>query len=606
MYALLFWNECEALVGYDCVNQPLNITPISISSVVPCPETEPPMSDERVVIQLVQDRLVETINYVSCLVERSIIITYCGMHSHAAMLRKGFSVDDVVHVSREACYAMVNFGTFRSLAGELIADIGVNNTKRVALIEVGNILTDDGECKGGSISFNGEHYRDVLVQSFYKIHPSTGRAKVDLEEGTFKTPGGQSYAVNAEAGFDSDLGHMYWKQHDLTQACSKTSYTVLYEGPAIIYTSPAGSKTLIINDTNHILAVGLKTPILVCHLAGISTDHGRLFVLESTKVGFYFQKTAMNPLDADMFLYINSKLVYLEKHLSRELKSVYKLFTQRVCEVQHQVLNQLITLAYTSPNEFAWTYTKRAGVTAIIRGEVVYLITCRPVSVDFRSTTKCYQEIPVTHNGTAQFLKPRSRIIVTYGSEIDCSPLAPAIFNLGGKWMRMQPEPSIVTAPSELSAVADNEWVYSEADHLMTAGIYSTETLKEFQKKLMFPVEKPAIIHTIGATMAGYEVSTQQLDALHLLKSASLEKLQMNFMEKIYGWWFNISLHVGALTGFVVILFVIKNICDMVINGKFLYDAFGFSFRLLAAVWGTLAKHMLIKTHLNADTENMT
>jgi carbon starvation protein CstA len=144
--------------------------------------------------------------------------------------------------------------------------------------------------------------------------------------------------------------------------------------------------------------------------------------------------------------------------------------------------------------------------------------------------------------------------------------------------------------------------MYSEADHLMTAGIYSTDTLKQFQKKLMFPVEKPAIMHTIGATMAGYEVATQKLDALQLLKSASLEELQNNYIEKIYGWSFNVSLHVGALTGFVVILFVLKNIGDMLINGAFLYQSFGFSVRLLASVWGTLAKHLLIKLHAKVET----
>lgn len=189
----------------------------------------------------------------------------------------------------------------------------------------------------------------------------------------------------------------------------------------------------------------------------------------------------MDPKEVDLFLYTNSKLVYVEQHLARELTAVYHHFQRQLCDVNHRLLTHLTTLAMVAPEEFAWTYTQQPGVTAVLRGEVVYMVQCAPVSVTYRNTAKCYQEIPVTHNGSNRFLKPRSRILTSYGTEIDCSPLAPPLFYLNGNWVSFTPQPTPVLPPTVLNASFKTEWIYTSPPRLVSAGLYSQELLEKYQ-----------------------------------------------------------------------------------------------------------------------------
>ena len=51
----------------------------------------------------------------------------------------------------------------------------------------------------------------------------------------------------------------------------------------------------------------------------------------------------------------------------------------------------------------------KPGATAIIQGEVVYLLRCAEKSVSQRNTTVvCYQEIPVYYNGKPAFITPKN------------------------------------------------------------------------------------------------------------------------------------------------------------------------------------------------------
>nr|QKK82917.1 hypthetical protein 2 [Umea virus] len=592
------------LVGYDCTNKPTNLTAVSLGSVTPCPIDTPPLNEERVVIQLVQEKNIDHVSLIACLVERSYLITHCGMHSHASMGSGGFQIQDIMRITREVCQTMHSHGSYTVLNGQYIMGLKVNTTKVVTVVEMGMVTPGTSACEGTSFTVNGMPYSNAVMTSSYKFKLVQERARLDISTGTVRTSSSYSFDFHGREGFDPDLGFMFWETAGLGEKCSRTSHVVVYEGPASIFVSSSGTRTLVVNTTDQVMAVGVRTPTLLCHQAAIETDHPRLFIM--TKIvavgGFYFTKSTLDSDEVDLFLYTNSKLVYVEQHLAKAMTAVFQHFHHRMCETQHQLLNQLTTLAFISPEEFAWSYLKRPGVTGITRGEVVYLMECEPVSVSFREVVKCYQEIPVTHEGRLGFLKPRSRIITSYGSEIECSPLAPPMYNTKGGWVSFNPGPTVVEPPVILTAAPSQTWAYTSVPRLVSAGIYSQSTLKEYQRQLMFPIERAAIEHTSASVMSGRHVATQQLDAGLLMGHTSFESLSNSFMSRMYGWWWSFSVNLAGVVGVLYLITAIKALAGMVLNGAMLYKTFGFSLKLLAMLWGTLAKYFLVFAYQKKET----
>nr|UKS70437.1 G protein [Nuomin virus] len=592
-----FLTAVHSLVGYDCTGRAANVTAVSLSWVQKCPIEPGTQETIRDYVQLVQERNVETISIRACLVERSYLLNHCGMHSHSSLTFNGLVTNEVLKVPKEVCDILHLQGSYTTSGGQRLTGFRVNKTTVVPVVEMGMVDAGTAKCQGASFSLNGVYYQDVVMQSSYSITLRAESAQLDIGSNSIRLSSGYSHPFPAHYGFDPEYGQTYWSSEGVGVKCSPTSYIVVYEGDAAVYKNREGHRTLIVNTTSQVMAVGLRDETTLCHQEATETDHPRLFLIRPLRPGgprFYFQRSIMDPKEVDLFLYTNSKLVYVEQHLARELTSVYLHFQRQLCDVNHRLLTHLTTLAMVAPEEFAWTYTQQPGVTAVLRGEVVYMVKCAPVSVTYMATGKCYQEIPVTYNGTAAFLKPRSRILTRYGTEIDCSPLAPPLFHLNGQWVSFTPQPIPVLAPTVLNASYHREWVYTSPPRLVSAGLYSQELLEKYQRQLMFPIERSAIETTMAASMAGLQVDHQGLDASGLLRQSGLDKLQTSFMRRVYGWWWTFSVNLAGIMGVIFILAAIKALGNIVLNATFLYRTFGCGLRLFAMFWGTLAKYLLI------------
>nr|WAS28174.1 MAG: glycoprotein [Chuviridae sp.] len=592
----------SALIGFDCTSRPTNITAISLSSVTPCSTNLQDVTYQTVVVQLLQARSSDAVPLTACLVERSYVITHCGMHSHSSSTAGGFVTGEIVQVAQNECYLAHTTGQLRVGLDTVLTGLRVNSSETRPVTEMGRIDHGTHKCEGASFSIRGTTYTSAIMQSSYKITLVESWGTLDLNTGVIRTAGGYSHKFSTGRSFDADLGNIYWSTGAHTSACTKTAYLVLYEGAGTLAIAAKGGRTLMVNTSDVALAVGLTKPILLCYHHAFETDHPKLHVVVESQqgMGFYFQKSSIDPVEVDLFLYANTKLVFVERHLSKELKTVYQHFHERTCRLQHQSLQQLTTLAFIAPEEFAWLYTGRPGVTALVRGEVVYVMECPAVTVQFRQTNTCYQEIPVwdSQNNTA-FLKPRSRILTPFGTELECSPLAPALFYLQGAWVSFSPNPTHVSPPKVLAAQPGEMWTYTLPPNLITAGIYAQETLLKYQQRLMFPISKEAVVNTMAARVAGVPVGTQNLDVSSLIKQGALDLIQHSFMERVYGWWWTVSVNLAGIVGLVYVLMLLRAVINLALNGTFLYRTFGCGVQLLAALCGTIAKYLLLREHLN-------
>ena len=77
---------------------------------------------------------------------------------------------------------------------------------------------------------------------------------------------------------------------------------------------------------------------------------------------------------------------------------------------------------------------EKKGVVAKKRGDVVYLMQCRAVTVDLGVPKFCTHELPVTYNGSDYFLLPDSHVLAKKANKVACSRILPILNKVDGIW----------------------------------------------------------------------------------------------------------------------------------------------------------------------------
>lgn len=91
-----------------------------------------------------------------------------------------------------------------------------------------------------------------------------------------------------------------------------------------------------------------------------------------------------------------------------------------------------MTLAYISPNDFAYDFMKGPGYTGSFSGEVIYIISCQVKLVNIRPIEEtCYKELPVFIDNKPGFMMQKTHLITKIGTEISCDPLLSPFYLLG-------------------------------------------------------------------------------------------------------------------------------------------------------------------------------
>ncbi|KYQ58524.1 hypothetical protein ALC60_02477, partial [Trachymyrmex zeteki] len=317
---------------------------------------------------------------------------------------------------------------------------------------------------------------------------------------------------------------------------------ILYEGIAtklaprknqtapIIYTVTTQDTTFALTKTGDVDIYKLA-----------QTEHPKLFILETQKGRTFNTKTKVAIENLDIFLYVNSKFIYVEKHIKTQLTQLYRDIMEQKCALERQVLQNALTLASIAPDEMAYRITREPGYTAIATGEVIHLVKCIPVEVKLRHVEQCYQELPIVHGNTSLFLTPRSRIITRTGTQRDCSDLLPTMYKIHGAWFRITPKPIEVLAPPIIQPLTKPKWHYVSPTSLATSGIYNPNDIDRLRSHIMFPVEKPSMLNTLarGALGGAIQPGTVSLstpldeDSINRIAESAGAKLWAGFIIRI-------------------------------------------------------------------------
>jgi len=133
--------------------------------------------------------------------------------------------------------------------------------------------------------------------------------------------------------------------------------------------------------------------------------HSKLLIFETSPENRVFSKQ-YRPENLDIFTYMNSKFVYVEKHVRTQISQLYRNVFQQQCNLEQRVLKNGLALATHSPDVFAYHIMQGPGYMALLAGEVIHIVKCVPVEVRLAQVQECYDQLPVIRDNKTLFLTP--------------------------------------------------------------------------------------------------------------------------------------------------------------------------------------------------------
>lgn len=581
-----------SLLGYDCGGPSPNTTTISLLDIGECRPVERKPNVTTTYIQLLQTTEYSSVRATACRIEIERHITHCGMHSHASVVQGGYR-KYLIEIDESTCYRMYNtrsyiYGNVSPITGLLL------NSTNYRTLTLAGATTVDGTCHGSQFSDPYGTWNDVVVEASIHITLRDYTASAKPKQDSIILKSGVHCKLSELTCIDEDGSSVFWSPLP-ADSCNFHSYDVLYEGIATkMFDSEARYPviySLVSEDTT--FALSKKSEKLLCGYTLIQTEHPKLIIVETTKGNSFAKPSRALTENLDAFIYINSKFVYMEKHLKTQIRDLYQNVIMQKCKLEQQILKNALSLANIRPDLFAYLIMKGPGYVAITAGEVAHLTRCVPIEVTRRNTDICYLEMPVTVNNNSMFLLPKTRVLTNTGTPVDCNPAMPTMFNLKGNWISLTPHPAAVLPPQTLEPLTRPTWKYTDAEHLATSGIYSSTDLDRLREHIMFPVERTALINNFAKAAVGHHVPNQRFSIHNLLDDTSLEKISKSAADYLWGGFLQFGTATAGLIGIWLIIKIIKAVADTIIHGYTLHTVYGWSIHLLGAVFSSIT-HLLL------------
>lgn len=435
----IFLPGITSLVGYDCEGTIFSVASISLLDVGECNQPfDGQLTSTATYIKLLQVTEYSQIQVFSCRIEIDRQIFHCGMQGSRGTLIHDGRRKYIIDVNQSTCARLHNTRTF-VYGQDIVTELLPNITNHREFTLAGSI-TADHTCYGGQFSDAYGTWNDVIVKASIYINFKDYYASVKTKQDLVLLRSGVHCRTSELACVDDDGSNVYWSPlpHD---KCQFHSYNILYQGFAnkIVDTTSRYPVIYSLISDKTTLTLLKKSEQVLCGYRLIQTEYPELLIVEVPRNNTFAKQTYILLENLDFLNYFKFKLVYVEKHIQTQIEILYRNIIDKKCELERQVLENTISLAFNQPDLFAYHLMKGLGYTAIIAGEVAHIIKCIPVDVMIRSTNTCYQELPVTFARRSMFLAPKTRILKRTGTPIDCNPLLPTMYRVNGTWIGLIP-----------------------------------------------------------------------------------------------------------------------------------------------------------------------
>ena len=590
---VFLFQTAAALVGYDCGSRSLNITTISLLDVGQCEIPPSSLNVSRKYVQLLQVNEFSETQAIQCKLEIHRTVYYCGMYSHISIVRHG-EREYIYDISRETCKKLYTTGILE-LNNHVISGIKINSTTSHPMLYAGYV-DNEGKCNGAAYSDPYGDWESVVVQGTIKITLQEQKARVNLNNNLIYLRSGTHCTLSEATCIDVEGGYTFWNSIP-TGNCKFHQYSILFEGYAnkiddLVSNRVQSVYSLVTEETTFALMV--KSSTNVCGYTILQTEHPKLVIFETVKGESFAENYGLSTDNLDIFTYMNSKFVYVEKHIKTQIRSLYRDVLLQRCNLERETLKNGLAIATQAPDEFAYNLMKGPGYMAVTAGEVVHIIKCIPVEVVVQQGEECYAELKVMLRNTTYYLTPRTHIIKKKGTRVTCNSILPSYYLIEGYWYKLLPRPTEGLKPITIQPSIKPTWEYVNPASLSISGIYTEKELEDLRERIMFPVEKSSLLNDVAREMHGHIASDQDGTLLKLLNEKTMEKIVESTGARL---WEKFMTFGTASAGFIAILLIIqgiKIIIDVIINGFLLHRVYGWSIHMMGAIWGTLTKCLIL------------
>ena len=160
---------------------------------------------------------------------------------------------------------------------------------------------------------------------------------------------GTVYSLSIGNCLDVDGGYTFW-QVIPTDSCKFNRCGILYEGLANKMSNPdlGGNQQTVYSLSSQGVTFALTAEHYesVCGYQVITIEHPKLVIFETSKGTSFTTSDMLSVTNLDIFAYVNSKFVYVEKHIREQIKNLY-----RDVLVQDAIWNvKLLKILYRSLN----------------------------------------------------------------------------------------------------------------------------------------------------------------------------------------------------------------------------------------------------------------
>lgn len=590
----------QGLIAYDCIDKTVNITSFSLVDVEPCKHDLNNITTEATYIQVVQTKKIFDVHVYQCKVILKRRIQHCGMHSHTSAYQESFRYI-VREFSSEECRRLHETGSLKIHNEIYVHELPRNSTRSGEVVIVGQIVYST--CYGGSYYDGIIHYKDALVTMEYEVNLYDYTAKLDISDGTIQFREG--YDCFFEPGFclDSKEGYATWDAK-IDQQCTSSHYSLIYEGPAN-KTSNKGKNGEIEGQNalfsayskEQLFSIKVKERFSICGYPGYQSDHDQIFILETSPGAGIIKDSEINAKDLDLLTYFNSKITVVEHHLNNQLSLLYHKLINELCKVEKSLLETRLISARINPHEFASNLMKTSGYTAVIAGEVIYIIQCKPSYVALAPSPRCYQEIPVSKDEVPMYMSPVTHILQRHGTQIECTPLLSAKYKFGDEWYSMDGSIHQVTHPNKLSTETKTNWEYKYLPNLMKSGFYDQKMVQKMHNMIYESEDRRSSSVVLHRTISGYNADSQGFDFSHLINENVFESTITKYWHKILSMTTFVGQFTSSLVGFWLMGKLLKFVIDSMVHGRILFDIYGMSWKLVASFWDSLTNLLTHNYH---------
>ena len=580
-----------AWIGFDCGSSEPNITTYSLLDAGECIFHSPKSTTTIINGELLQLVEFKQTKIYQCKIIIHRRIQHCGVFGHLIPVETG-EQEYILDLDFDKCLTIHTTGVFRYDAVHVISNLKSNSTTTKGIDFAGS--ASGNTCTGGSYADTFGSWNNVFVQGTVTIQLFDESAQVNLQENKIRLNTGTICKFSEKTCIDLERGYTFWKEFPEGKECFTKHYEILYKGNIVKTNSSENEATIFsINDGQATFSLKITGEAVHCNRVILNTEHPKLYIFEGNSKNEYNRllyntdvQHNKNIINFDLSTYVNSKFVYVERHVGIQMNEIYNKLIRDKCEVERKTILNSLSLATIAPDEFAYTVTKSPGYMAKLAGEVVHLIKCTPKEVKIIHSNECFDKAKVMVKNETWFLTPKTHILTKHAKSVDCNALIPQYYKINNEWIKFIPKPIATMAPKKFNPNTDIKWTYSSITNLATVGIYSQEDLQNLHQQIMFPIEKQAVLHNIAQQIIGQ--GNADINLTNLFSENTIWHVIT------HGWDIALQklIECGSISSAInmalIIFHIIKLIIDTFIRGYLLHTIYGFSLHLMAAIFSSI------------------